>query len=100
MGLVTGTSEMLEATRGVGGIGVDVVVLVVDESVFVCAAGGEVDVWTAHGCTRQSRAAAESGGRVNVAERVGLVTVVDEVVLTIETGVGTIAVVLVKACGS
>ncbi len=82
--------------RGVRRVTVDCFFVIIDECVLVGAARWEVCVGTAHGCAREGGASAQSRRRVNIAERVCLVTMVDEVVLAVETSVGSVAVVLVE----
>ena len=94
---MAGTSHIVKATRGVRSIAVDRVVFVIDESVLVRSAGGEVSVGTAHGSAGESRATTEGGGRMNIAKRMSLVTMIDKVVLAVKAGVGAAAVVLIEA---
>lgn len=99
MRLVAAATYMLRTSRVVGGIAVDLVIISVDEGMLVVPRR-EVGVRAAHRCSGESRAATERRGRVNIAERMCLVAVVDKVVLAVETGVGAVAVVLVEASGS
>ena len=93
------TSDLLRTAREVGGFSVDLVFISIDKGMLVTS-GRKVGVGAAHGCARKSGSTTKRRRRVNIAKRVSLVTVVDEVVLTVETGVGTVAVVLVEASGS
>lgn len=84
-----------------GSVAAHVFVLVsIDEYMLVVSAGGKVVVWTAHRRARERGAGTKCRGGVYIAERMRLVTVVDEVMLTIEAGIGAVAVVLVEASGS
>lgn len=94
MRLVAGATIVI--ARGVRSVTVDWLFIIVDECMLIGAARGEVCVGTAHGCAREGGAPTQSRRRVDIAERVGLVTMVDEVMLAVETGVGSVAVVLVE----